>query len=217
MLSQTLLEEALAAEGWTLPTGAVEGLVRYAAEMLRWNRRVNLTALTQPDEVVEKHLVDSLHTLPLLRHTRRLLDLGSGAGFPGAVLAMAMPTLEVCLVEASAKKTAFLRHAAVHCGLYPRLQVRQLFARGQAEAEGLLGFDAVVSRALMEVGAFLPLAKNYVQPGGKVLAMLGKANPTQRPDMEALAAAHGCRLAEFRCFHLKPSGHERALACFEVL
>jgi 16S rRNA (guanine527-N7)-methyltransferase len=212
---KALLEEALAAEGWRFPAEVVEKLERYAVEMLRWNRRINLTALTQPAQVVEKHLVDSLHLLPFLQGSRRLLDLGSGAGFPGAVLAMAMPSLEACLVEASAKKVAFLKHAAVHCGLQARLQVRQLFARGQAEAEGLVGFDAVVSRAFMEVGSFLPLAKNYVPPGGKVLAMLGKADEAQRPRLEELAAAQGCRLAAFCCFRLRVSGHERALVCFE--
>ena len=213
---KALLEEALAAEGWALSPQALEGLSHYIAEMLRWNRRMNLTALTTPEQVVEKHVVDSLHLMPLLGGTGRLLDLGSGAGFPGAALAMAMPHLEVCLVEASAKKVAFLKHVAVHGGWHPRLQVRHLFARGQAEAEGLGGFEAVTSRAFLEVGAFVPLAKNYLKPGGKVLAMLGKAD-TQQATLEALAAAQGCRLAELRCFRLRPSGHERALACFEVL
>ena len=216
LFEESLLEEALAAEGWALPAGAVAQMALYAGQLLRWNARINLTALTQPAQVVEKHFVDSLHLMPLLSGSRRLLDLGSGAGFPGAVLAMALPHLEVCLVEASAKKAAFLRHAAMQCGLGARLQVRQLFARGQAEAEGLEGFDAVVSRALMEVEAFLPLAKNYVPAGGKVLAMLGKADEALRPRLEALAAAEGCRLAEFRSFCLRPSGHRRALACFET-
>jgi 16S rRNA G527 N7-methylase RsmG len=128
---------------------------------------------------------------------------------------MAMPELEVCLVEASAKKAAFLKHAVVRFGLHPRVRVCQLFARGQPEAEGLMGFEAVTSRAFMELGAFLPLAKNYARPGGRVLGMLGKADAARRPEWEALAVAHGCRLVEFRCFRLKPSGHERALVHFE--
>ncbi|MCL2013024.1 MAG: 16S rRNA (guanine(527)-N(7))-methyltransferase RsmG [Cystobacterineae bacterium] len=212
-----LLNAALVAQGWVLPEGVVDKLVCYAVEMLRWSRRINLTALTQPSELIEKHLVDSLHLLPLVQGARCVLDLGSGAGFPGAVLAMAMPSLEVCLVEASAKKVAFLKHAAVHCGLHPRLQVRQLFARGEARAEGLGGFDLVVSRAFMEVGAFVPLAKNYVRPGGKIIAMLGKTDEAHKPLLEALATAEGCRLGCFCRFQLKPSGHPRALACFEVL
>jgi len=214
---KALLKEALREEGWELGEEVEEKLSTYGAEMLRWSHRINLTALKQPAQVVEKHFVDSLHLLPLLEGSCRLLDLGSGAGFPGAALAIAKPSLEVCLVEASAKKAAFLRHMAVFCGLHPRLQVRCLFARGEAEAEGLQGFEVVVSRALMEVEAFLPLAKNYVQPGGKVLAMLGKTEEAARPGLEALAKTHRCRLTEFRCFHLKPSGHQRALACFEVI
>jgi len=210
---KALLAKALSEEGWVLPAGATDNMARYATEMLRWNRRINLTALTEPEEVVYKHFVDSLHLVPLLQGSLHVLDLGSGAGFPGAVLAMAMPGLRACLVESCAKKTAFLRHAAVHCGLHPRLQVRRLFARGQAKAEGLEGFDAVVSRALMAVDAFLPLAKNYVLPGGKVLAMLGKADAALRPTLETLAQAQGCRLVEFRCFCLK-QGEQRALACF---
>ena len=87
---------------------------RLVDEMLRWNRSRNLTAITDRDEVLEKHLVDSLTLLPFARQAKRLLDIGSGAGFPALPLKIVCPELAVVSVDAVGKKIDFQRHVVAH-------------------------------------------------------------------------------------------------------
>src|SRR5258708_124082 len=87
----------------------VDKLVQYRALLQTWNRKINLTAITEPSEVVERHFLDSLAIAPSVRACRTLIDVGAGAGCPGAVLAIALPALAVTCIDAVAKKVAFLQ------------------------------------------------------------------------------------------------------------
>src|SRR5512138_571554 len=120
-------------------------LERFADRLLAWNRKVNLTAVTDPAELAEKHLVDSLVLLPALGAARTLLDVGSGGGLPGVPLACARRDLAVTCCDSVAKKVAFVKAVAADLGV----NVRGVVARagGAPEAEGLPRADAVVSRA----------------------------------------------------------------------
>ena len=109
------LPEMLAALGLEVSLETVSRLEQLVDELLRWNRRRNLTAITSHQEVLEKLLVDSLALLPFLRCPGRLLDLGSGAGFPALPLKITCPALEVVSVDAAAKKIAFQRHTFFGC------------------------------------------------------------------------------------------------------
>src|SRR5438046_1002884 len=84
-------------------------LGRYFDLLLQWNRRINLTAITEPAQVIDRHFLDSLALLALAGETSTLVDVGAGAGFPGAVLAIARPGLAVTCVESVHKKVAFLQ------------------------------------------------------------------------------------------------------------
>src|SRR5437762_13311087 len=89
----------------------LQQFLRYRQELLDWNTRMNLTAITGPEEVLIKHFLDSLSVLTVYDHPRtRLLDIGSGAGFPGLPLKIVRPQWQVVLVEATRKKVAFLQH-----------------------------------------------------------------------------------------------------------
>ncbi len=110
-----LLREVLGEAGIEAPKGAVEGLAAHAAEMLRWNRSIRLTAIVDPVEVAVKHIVDSLALLRFAPFPGRLLDFGSGAGYPGIPLALYLPGTRVVLLEASEKKCAFLSRSAGCC------------------------------------------------------------------------------------------------------
>src|SRR5260370_21820863 len=89
----------------------LEQFLRYRQELLDWNTRMNLTAITDPEEVLIKHLLDSLSVLKVYDNPRtRLLDIGSGAGFPGLPLKIVRPQWQVVLLEATRKKVAFLQH-----------------------------------------------------------------------------------------------------------
>src|SRR5437870_6832970 len=96
--------------GLKLDAEQLKLLGRHVDLLLKWNKSINLTAITDPAEVVEKHVIDSLALAPLVPKGS-LLDAGSGAGFPGIPLAIALPELEVTLVDSVQKKVAFLKNA----------------------------------------------------------------------------------------------------------
>src|SRR5574340_656257 len=144
--------EALARgiEALSLPVDAeaLSLLERYADRLLTWNRKVNLTAITAPAEVAEKHLVDSLVLLPCIEGARTLLDVGSGAGLPGIPLACARRDLSVTCCDSVSKKIAFVK--AVSAELDLRVRGVAVRASGEPEREGLPLADLVGSRALAD-------------------------------------------------------------------
>ncbi len=201
------LAEGARAMGLSLTAGIEERLWRLKEELLRWNARVNLTAITAPEEVLEKHFLDSLAVLPEVAGAASLLDLGAGAGFPGLPLKLALPMLEVTLVDAVAKKVGFLKHAIATLGLAPGARALHLRAEGRPDEEGLPRAEVVISRALMEFGAWATLGESYLAPGGRLVAMLGQ--PLPREEAEHLAAASGLALIGAREYRLPFSGASR--------
>lgn len=199
-------------ESFGLSVALAEPLAAYAALLLKWNERVNLTAITRPLEVVDKHLLDSLAVLgDVPAGAQRVLDLGAGAGLPGIPWALARPDLDVTLVDAVQKKVAFIKAAAASLGLATR--VHGLHRRATGEGDDLGTWDVVVSRAFMDVGPWLALARHYVRPGGVVLAMVGQA-PEAAVVAESAGAA-GLRLRSERRFELPVSGDGRGVFVFE--
>ena len=151
------------------PVASLERMQTHAELLARWNARVNLTAVTEPDEVAEKHFLDSLALLPHVAQEPSLMDIGSGAGFPGLVVASALPTLRVTLVEPSRKRVTFLREAVRTLGLGAvTILPSKLEDIGEHEPP-----HAVVSRATFPVSDWLMLASRVVRPGGLVIAMEG--------------------------------------------
>ncbi len=208
----SLLTEGLSQLELPVPADAPARLLAWADELLKWNRKLNLTAITTWPEVVEKHLLDSLAVLPEVTGARHLLDLGAGAGLPGIPLAVALPTLEATLVDAVEKKVAFMKSAAVKAGVVPRVRARHARATGQPATEGLPVVDLVISRAFMDVGPFLQLARAYLAPGGRVVTMLGQT-PSEGA-LAGLAAAAGLSLTTRRTFTLPFSKDPRGVAVF---
>lgn len=196
--------------GLAITDGAVRQLALLRDELLRWNQRVNLTAIREPEGVVEKHLLDSLAIAPDLEQAGSLLDLGSGAGFPGIPLKIQLPLLHVTLAESVGKKVGFQKHVIAALGL-TGIEARHVRLQGNPEGEGLSLADVVVARAFMEPEELLPLARRYIKPGGRALVMYG------RPMDDSTVAAHGVgaglRLTSRREYRL-PSGQTRTIANF---
>ncbi len=195
-----------------LDEGLPGRLAAYAQELLKWNERVNLTAITEPGQVVEKHLLDSLAALPELDATgaRRVLDLGAGAGLPGLVWALARPALELTLVDAVAKKVSFMKATAARLGLAPRVRAVHLHLRGAPDAEGLPRAELVASRAFMDLEAWLAMASPYVTSDGVILAMTGRH--ASEAEYQRVSAVSRCRRVSVRQFHLPLSGDERGVS-----
>jgi 16S rRNA (guanine527-N7)-methyltransferase len=207
---RTTLKEGIDGLGLLVPSEALPLLEKYADRLLAWNRKVNLTAITDPAEVAEKHLVDSLALLPDLHGAKTLLDVGSGAGLPGVPLACVDRKLEVVCVDGVGKKVAFVKAIAAELDLNVRaFAVR---AEGKPAAERLPLADVVVSRALADPDRWLPLGRSYLAPGGRLLAMLGREGDEQA--LRATAEALGLRLVSVRRFVLPVSRAERAVATF---
>lgn len=209
-----LLSTGLLQVGVDLSLDAQARLLAYAAELLKWNEKVSLTAITRTEEVVDKHLLDSLSVLPEVTGARQLLDLGAGAGLPGIPLAVALPELQATLVDAVAKKVAFMKSGAVKAGVAGRVRAVHARAEGQPEREGLPRVDLVISRAFMDVAPFLLLARHYLLPGGRAVTMMG-----QTPDASTLGAwgaAAGLELVSRRVLQLPLSRDPRGVAVFRA-
>ncbi len=200
----------LGIETFRLPVAgdALPLLERFADRLLAWNRKVNLTRITAPAEVAEKHLVDSLLLLPALAGARSLLDVGSGAGLPGVPLACARRDLAVTCCDSVAKKVAFVKAVAAELAI----DVRAVAARaaGAPDGEKLPRAEAVVSRALADPAEWVPLGARYLAEGGVLLAMLGRE--ADRARLEQIGRAAGLVLAGLEAYELPVSRSARAVA-----
>jgi 16S rRNA (guanine527-N7)-methyltransferase len=155
--------------GVPLDDRIIDALSRYLDLLLFWNRTVNLTAVRDPAGIVDKHFVDSLAVVPHIPpHARSVADLGSGPGFPGAVIALLRPDLAVALVESIHKKAAFLEALRRTLPL-PNATVHA--ERAESWSTHTPPPDVVVSRATWEIPTWLALGSTFVAPGGTVLAM----------------------------------------------
>ena len=147
----------------------LDRLIRYAEALERWQARINLVSRATLGDVWRRHMLDSAQLLPLIPGSaRRLIDLGSGAGFPGLVLAI-LGVPEVCLVDADARKCAFLREAARLAGATNvTVQNRRIEAL-PAEA-----FDVITARALAPLPELLKLARRFAGPNAVYLFPKGR-------------------------------------------
>lgn len=162
------LERGVRALGLEVGPEMQSKLLRHLELVEKWNRVHNLTSIRDGSKAVSLHLLDSLAILPYLSG-RRVLDAGSGAGFPGIPIAVARPDMQVDVLDSSHKKYAFLRQAVAELGLK---NVRAVCERAESwrPAER---FDCIVSRALAEIAEIIALVEHLLAPGGVIAAMKG--------------------------------------------
>ncbi len=164
--------------GIELDKAQIERFQRYYDELVDWNEKANLTAVSGYEEVQARHFVDSLivaSELPptVLSGDGRILDVGSGAGFPGLPLKIAYPALSLTLLEATAKKTAFLSHIVEALGLQD-VEIVNGRAEEQAHIQQMREqFDAVVSRAVAKLPVLVELCLPFCKTGGLMIAQKG--------------------------------------------
>lgn len=162
------LSAGIAEMGLDVSLVAQQKLLQYLALLQKWNKVYNLTAVRNPQDMVVLHLLDSLSVLPHIED-KNLLDVGSGGGLPGIVLAIANPALQVTTIDAVQKKTIFMRQVKGELGLN-NLEI----VHGRVETfKPLQRFEQVISRAFSEIGLLMRLTQHLIAPHGRWLAMKG--------------------------------------------
>lgn len=161
----TRLRDGLTALQLPFDQALCDQLLDYIAELTRWNRAYNLTAIHDPAAMIDRHLLDSLSILPWVRGPR-VLDIGTGAGLPGIPLALARPDWRVDLLDSNGKKTRFLVQQVARLGLCSTV----LQQRVEDHRPGQ-GYDSVVSRALAPLAQLAQWAEPLLAPDGRLVAM----------------------------------------------
>lgn len=173
MSIEEMLREGASGFGVSLSPWDTGKFVRYLEILKAWNTHINLTALKDDDEIAVSHFLDSLSAARFVNGAERLLDIGSGAGFPGIPLKIAMPELEVTLIESAHKKTVFMNEVIRELGL---TGIRAVWGRAEDGANGIPrgSFPCVISRAVSGVKEVLALSEPYLSPGGSIILMRGR-------------------------------------------
>lgn len=186
-----------------------EQLVRYAEFLAEYNQKVNLTAITAPQEMAVKHFIDSLTLAAVAAPSGRLLDLGTGAGFPGMVMKLLYPSLEVTLMDSVGKKVEFLRL------LSAELDVSVTLLCGRAEDFGhdptlRERFDFVTARAVAALPTLCEYCLPFVRVGGCFAAMKGAEHAAELAEARAAIETLGGK-AERSAEQLLPDGSRRGI------
>ncbi|MDR5737123.1 MULTISPECIES: 16S rRNA (guanine(527)-N(7))-methyltransferase RsmG [unclassified Caballeronia] len=188
----SMLDDGASQLGIALSTGQKQQLLDYVALLAKWNAVYNLTAIRDPKQMMIQHILDSLAIVPAIqrRNASTVLDVGSGGGLPGIVIAIALPNVRVTLNDIVHKKTAFQSQAKAHLSL---VNLSVVTGRVESLTPGVEipgKFDAIVSRAFAELADFVTLCRHLVADNGRILAMKGI-----RPDAEIARLPVGATVA----------------------
>jgi 16S rRNA (guanine527-N7)-methyltransferase len=199
-------EAEVSALGLGLSSRQLDHFRRYLMEIQEWNPRVRLVSRSDPETILWVHFLDSLTVVPFVDPSRELLDMGSGAGFPGLPVKIVLPDLALHLAEPHRRKAHFLNHI-----------VRALDLRGVTvhqrrvqDSPPLGRFHTIVSRALASPSVWLPWARDLLEPDGRIILMLGPGFSLE--EVSALSSAMGFGVSGHRELLLPVVGHRRRVA-----
>jgi 16S rRNA (guanine527-N7)-methyltransferase len=214
--NKDLLVEGANTFGIHLDGKTIESFELYLKELLKWNQKINLTAIRSEKGIVLKHFLDSLSVYPYIPKTCSLLDIGSGAGFPGIPLKITQPNLEMTLIDSVRKKVDFQRHIIRMLGLRGTEAIH-----GRVQDKGILQclarrFDIVLSRAFSDLRTFLVLSLPLLKEEGIVIAMKGEVDDKE---MRLLTETEGTRyrLQKTIPLILPFSSFQRTILLFEKI
>lgn len=182
ILNMNKLSEGVKSLGLNLSYVQIQQVEAYLAALQKWNRVFNLTAITNPDEMLTHHIFDSLAVGRFLS-AQHYLDVGTGAGLPGMILAILFPEKHFTLLDSNSKKTSFIKQTAHQLGLK---NVSVITSRIEIYQPDVL-FDGVISRAFSELSAFIDHCAHFVKDGGALFAMKG---PKALEEVKSLAQSY---------------------------
>src|SRR5207253_2110348 len=201
----------LAQLGFSLTDTQLHDFIYYYKELIEWNKKINLTSITQGKEIAVKHFLDSLAysrvLVPFPNHNESLLDVGSGAGFPGLPLKISYPDLDLTLLEPNVKKGAFLRHIIGKLRLNKTVVLAKRFQDLSEEPTHLGRYRHIVTRAI-EIEQILPFARPLLAEHGFIV--LGRSKP-----LDNRTDSYGLRIAREVSFNLPYGYGKRVLTVVE--
>jgi 16S rRNA (guanine527-N7)-methyltransferase len=214
--NKRLFVEGAKAFGIDLDEKKIEAFELYLEELLKWNRKINLTAIRSEKGILLKHFLDSFSVYPYLSERSFILDIGSGAGFPGIPLKIVQPTVELTLIDSVRKKVDFQRHVIRILGLKGVEAIH-----GRVQDKGILRdlggrFDIILSRAFSDLQTLLALSRPFLKRAGTVIAMKGEV------DDEEIRLLTGTEGTQYRLHKTVPlilpfSSFKRKILLFEKI
>ncbi|UFS72178.1 16S rRNA (guanine(527)-N(7))-methyltransferase RsmG [Geomonas sp. RF6] len=195
--------------GVTLSDAQAAAFDAFAEELKKWNKKINLTAIDDDAGIAVKHFVDSLTIFRALKPAGKLLDIGSGGGFPCIPVKIVAPEIEVLSVDAVVKKISFQKNAA-------RLLNLERFTAQHVRAETLAAdhaasFDWIVSRAFSDIPSFAAMALPLLKEDGKIIAMKGREGLKEAEAASGALAELGAKVVSVDEFALPIAGDARSL------
>ena len=179
MLSEDTVRQLLEPFGLTLSTQQTGQVAAYLELLLRWNEKINLTSIRDPADCVQRHFGESLYLGCCVALSGKLLDIGSGAGFPGLCLKILFPGLAVTLLEPVAKKRGFLKEAARVCGM-SGVEVRRERLEEFADSAGVAeAYDWATARAVGKLQELMHFASRCLKPGGALFLWLSQRQASE--------------------------------------
>lgn len=202
-----LIEQGAKELNVSLDQKKIELLGRHAIELLRWNQKINLTAITDPKKIAVNHFLDSIAPVSMIPPGASLLDVGSGGGFPGIPLKILIPSLSVTLIDSSRKKISFLKHAIRTLGLH-NIDAHHVRAEDIAkDAISTYTYDVIISRALSSTDIFIRMALPLLSKDGIIMVMKGELShkniESVHTSLKKIDKNFSLALKKYRLPHLK--------------
>ena len=191
---------------------------KYYEDLIFWNKSISLVSVKSPLDIPVKHFIDSLTVLNFIqKKSSRLLDLGSGAGFPGIPLKIALKPLKLTLVESSRKKASFLKNLTRKLDLDNVTIVNERIESIMGENYHRGSYDIVISRATFKLPELIEKGEPFLSFGGTLIAMKGKNTDIELRESSDLALKKGLALPECHDIELPITGHKRKILLFKKL
>lgn len=193
-----LMKEASLEVGMELSEHQYEQFIKYMRLLQEWNEKINLTAITEDEEVIKKHFIDCIKAFKsdAIKNAKTIIDVGTGAGFPGLPIAIMNPNVQVTLLDSLNKRINFLNTVINNIGLKNVITIHSRAEDGARKPELREKFDVATSRAVANMAVLSEFCMPYIKVGGHFVALKGPAIEEELKDGQKAIAVLGGELKE---------------------